>query len=102
LKSRPTAIFAANDVMAAGAMTAVFQHGLSVPVDISIAGFDASYVGSILWPPLCTVRQPVTAMARTAAQWLIADDLTDENGDAKRIQFEFELVDRASAAKPTT
>ena len=96
---RPSAIFAANDVMAAGAMTAAFKAGLSVPDDISIAGFDASYIGSILWPPLTTIRQPVADMAQAAAEWLITGDLF-EGERAKRQEFPFDLVVRPSSDKP--
>ena len=95
---RPSAIFAANDVMAAGAMTAAFKSGMSVPDDLSIAGFDASYVGSILWPPLTTIRQPIGRMAEQAARWLITGDLF-EDGTPKRMVFDFELVERPSTAK---
>lgn len=95
--TKPTAIFAANDLMAAGAMTASFQAGYAVPEQISIAGIDASYVGSILWPPLCTIRQPVNEMAKTAANWLISGELF-ENDRPKRKMFETTLVDRASMA----
>lgn len=94
-ETRPSAIFAANDVMAAGAMTAAFQAGLSVPGDISISGFDASYIGSILWPPLTTIRQPVADMAQLAAEWLISGELFEDE-QPKRREFPFELVCRPS------
>ena len=97
-EQRPSAIFAANDLMAAGAMTAAFQAGLSIPDDISISGFDASYIGSILWPPLATVRQPVADMAQTAAEWLITGELF-ESERAKRREFPFELVVRPSTSE---
>ncbi len=89
---RPSAIFAANDVMAAGAMTAAFQAGLKVPGDISISGFDASYIGSILCPPLTTVRQPVSDMAQQAAEWLISGELFEDERP-KRKEFPFDLED---------
>ena len=95
--TRPTAIFAANDMMAAGAMTAAFKAGLSVPGDVSIAGFDASYIGSILCPPITTIRQPVSDMAQVAAEWLITGDLIEDDR-AKRTEFPFELVVRPSTS----
>lgn len=97
---RPTAIFAANDVMAAGAMTAAFKAGYSIPEDISVTGFDATYIGSILWPPLTTIRQPIAEMARTAAEWLITGELFEDDR-AKRQEFPVELLVRPSSAECT-
>ncbi|HWU02503.1 MAG TPA: LacI family DNA-binding transcriptional regulator, partial [Novosphingobium sp.] len=54
----PTAIFATNDDSAVGAMVACQQQGLSVPGDVSVCGFDDSWVAKTVWPYLTTVRQP--------------------------------------------
>ena len=59
LKKRPTAIFCANDHMAAGAIKAAKEENLSVPTDISILGFDDQIIAEMLDPPLTTVRQPL-------------------------------------------
>lgn len=88
---RPTAIFAANDDMAVGAMTAIMAAGLSIPGDISIAGHDDTRLASAVWPPLTTVRQPVLEMARRAAERLMSPD----DSPLQQV-FEFELVLRAS------
>ncbi|WBT05034.1 LacI family DNA-binding transcriptional regulator [Brevundimonas vesicularis] len=64
---RPTAIFASNDDMAAGVLAAVHAAGLSTPGDISVAGFDDTYLAASVWPTLTTIRQPVAEMARSAA-----------------------------------
>ncbi len=69
---RPSAILAQNDEMAVGALMAAREHGLSVPKDLSIAGFDDSDVARIAWPTLTTVRQPVFDMAVAAADMVIA------------------------------
>ncbi|MEL7728396.1 LacI family DNA-binding transcriptional regulator [Citromicrobium bathyomarinum] len=69
---RPTAILAQNDDMAVAAMAVVREAGLSVPVDVSIAGFDDSEVSRTVWPQLTTVRQPVSEMAWDATDRLIA------------------------------
>ena len=63
---RPTAIFASNDDMAAGVLAAAGRYGLSVPADLSIAGFDDSPLASIVWPQLTTLAQPVAKMAAQA------------------------------------
>ncbi len=64
---RPTAIFASNDDMASGALAAVHGAGLNAPGDISVAGFDDSYIAASSWPTLTTIRQPAADMAHEAA-----------------------------------
>lgn len=71
LEPRPTAIFAANDDMAAGVIYEVQERGLRVPDDISIAGFDDTLLASRIWPGLTTVRQPIYRMGEAAARNLI-------------------------------
>src|SRR5690625_5556278 len=66
LTPRPTAIFAANDDMAAGTMMVAHQLCLNIPNEISIAGFDDTPVAHQIWPSLTTVRQPIQTMAQTA------------------------------------
>lgn len=70
-RSRPTAIFASNDDMAAAAACVARQIGLELPGQLSIAGFDDAPVASMTWPQLATVRQPVRQMARIAADLII-------------------------------
>ncbi|UCG15064.1 MAG: substrate-binding domain-containing protein, partial [Deltaproteobacteria bacterium] len=69
---RPTAIFCNNDEMAAGANAAVFEKGLRVPKDVSVAGFDDIPLSRQIWPPLTTVRQPIHEMATTATNLLVS------------------------------
>lgn len=69
---RPTAIFASNDEMAAATLHVAHQHGLSVPDDLSIIGFDDSPIAAHIWPPMTTVRWPIRAMAKAAAMKLVA------------------------------
>lgn len=94
---RPTAIFAANDDMAVGAMTAIMAAGLSIPGDISITGFDDTRLASAVWPALTTIRQPVTAMARRAAERL----MTPEEDAPLEEVFAFELIERQSTGPAT-
>lgn len=94
-KRHPTAIFAANDDSAAGIMVAARELGLKVPDDVSICGFDDSWVAKSVWPYLTTIRQPIEAMARVAAEFL----LDRANGSEKRVQqLEFTLIERGSVA----
>ncbi len=91
---RPTAILAQNDDMAVGALIAAREAGLTVPGDLSIAGFDDSEVSRIAWPAITTVRQPVFEMAVAAADMVIAQL---EGGTVEmRREHRHELVIRQS------
>jgi len=68
----PTAIFACNDLMAAGVLKAAEQRGVAVPGQLSVAGFDGTDVAAMVSPPLTTVRRPMRIIARRATQCLLA------------------------------
>jgi LacI family transcriptional regulator len=92
-----TAIFACNDWMAYGARSALDRHGLLVPGDVSLVGFDDDPVAEWQTPPLTTMRQP-TAELGSAAAAAIVRVLAGE--EPALPSFEPELVVRASAAPP--
>jgi DNA-binding LacI/PurR family transcriptional regulator len=71
LQRRPTAVIAADDLLAMGALTAAFESGLRVPEDISISGFDGIEITRFVTPALTTVRQPIDAMSRIALARLL-------------------------------
>ena len=52
--------------MAAGVIAAAHKAGVSVPTELSIAGFDDSVIATVVWPQLTTVRQPIKDMAAAA------------------------------------
>ena len=91
----PTAIFASNDDMAAGALIAVQRRGLHVPGDVSVAGFDDAATAAAMWPPLTTIRQPVAEMAATAARKVI-EYQRDPEATLDSVQLDYELVVRES------
>jgi LacI family transcriptional regulator len=93
---RPTAIFASNDEMAAGAFHAARQRNLEVPGDLSIIGFDDSPIAALIWPPMTTVGWPVREMGRAAALKLIAPD----HPAARESHFPARLVQRQSVGPP--
>jgi LacI family transcriptional regulator len=68
----PTAIFAANDDMAYGILSAAQQQALRVPEDLSVVGFDDAPPSAATHPPLTTVRQPFFAAGKKAAEMLSA------------------------------
>ncbi len=64
-------VFAANDVMAISAMRAIREHGLSIPGDIALVGFDDLPMASAVTPALTTVRQPISRLGEMATEALI-------------------------------
>jgi LacI family transcriptional regulator, repressor for deo operon, udp, cdd, tsx, nupC, and nupG len=71
LQNPPTAVFAANDEMAIGAIKAIKKHCLSVPEDIAVVGFDDIDMASIMEPELTTVAQPTFDIGSTAMDLLL-------------------------------
>ena len=98
-KRKPTAIIASNDDMAAGVIVAARELGLEVPGDLSVVGFDDSPIASHTWPPLTTVRQPISDMASAATVQLI-DQVTGKADATMHRVFDCELVVRASLCAP--
>jgi len=95
----PTAIFAANDDMALGALSAAQRLGIAVPHDVAIVGFDDSRAASLVWPELTTVRQPLAEMAMAAVDMLLAG--AARPGDAAPVRvLAHEVVVRGSTAAP--
>jgi LacI family transcriptional regulator len=72
-KHRPTAIFAANDDMAAGVMRVAACMSINVPGELSVAGCDDISLASRMFPGLTTIRQPLAAMAERAALVLVEE-----------------------------
>ncbi len=68
---RPTVIFAANDMMALGALRALRERGLNIPHDVAVTGFDDIPTARYVSPPLTTVRVDVEALGARAAELLI-------------------------------
>ena len=79
LDPRPTAIFAANDDMAVGAMRTADRLGIAVPAELSVAGFDDITLARQVFPSLTTIRQPLAEMAERAAALLIRGESGDES-----------------------
>ena len=95
---RPTAIFASNDEMAAGVIAAAHKSGISVPEELSIAGFDDSVIATVVWPQLTTVRQPIKEMAAAAVNMVTKQcrGQTEENSTARKLPVK--LIIRESTA----
>lgn len=96
----PTALFAASDELAMGAYRALAEHGLLVPHDISIVGFDDIEASAYVTPPLTTVHQPFSELGRQAFSLLLMM-LDGDQLDPPDVLLPAELVIRASTAGVT-
>jgi DNA-binding LacI/PurR family transcriptional regulator len=96
-RSLPTAVLAYNDLIAVGAMDAIKQHGLSIPQDISIVGFDDIGFASEVNPPLTTVHVPKRTMGILAVRRLL-QIIGGEEGHVKKTLVPADLVVRGSTA----
>jgi LacI family transcriptional regulator len=97
---RPDAIFAANDMMALGCLFALTGHGLRVPDDIALAGFDDVPIARFASPPLTTVRVRIADLGRLAFERLVAEIDGDAGKARVNEQLACELVVRQSTGKP--
>ena len=97
LPDPPTALFAASDQQAMGVYEAARRHGLRVPDDLSVVGFDDIPTAGWMSPPLTTVRQPLAEMAVLAVRMLLAGDAGPVR---ERAELTTTLVVRASTAPP--
>ena len=93
----PTAIFASNDPMAMGVLSAAHEMGLDVPRQLSVTGFDDSPLARHAWPHLTTVHQPIRELAQLATEELIKE-LQGRSQGTPHHCLKAELVRRASTA----
>ncbi|MDR6843224.1 LacI family DNA-binding transcriptional regulator [Pseudoxanthomonas sacheonensis] len=99
LAEPPTAIFAANDDMAAGVIRAAGERGLVVPRDLSVCGFDDTPIARHIYPALTTVRQPTSEMGRLATLELLERIRTP--GAGRMVHVEPTLLFRESTRPPS-
>ena len=97
LDSPPTAVFAANDLMAMGAMRAIREDGLTIPDDIAILGFDDIPSATLVYPALTTIRQSQRRMGQHAAEILLERIRGQAPSHGRSISMPYELVIRESA-----
>jgi DNA-binding LacI/PurR family transcriptional regulator len=90
-----TAVFAANDMMALGFMSAVQQAALRIPADVSVVGFDDLPESAYLFPPLTTVRQDMDEVGK-AAVGLLLDRISAPGEPPRRTVVPTQLVMRRS------
>jgi LacI family transcriptional regulator len=99
----PSAIFASNDDMAAATVAVAHRHGLDVPNDLTVCGFDDTALATTIWPELTTIHQPITDMSLAAVELLVKEIRSRRAGHhntAQHLQLDFALVRRQSDAAP--
>jgi len=89
-----TAVFAASDEMAIGAMSAAYELGIKVPDDLSIIGYDNLSIADMSIPPLTTVAQPLTDMGEMAAKMLF--ELLDSDKTVESRIMSHKIIERKS------
>jgi DNA-binding LacI/PurR family transcriptional regulator len=101
LQDRPTAVFAADDIMAIGALKAIADAGLRVPDDFSVVGFDDIDLARFFCPALTTMRQPIDEMSdRVLSVMLELINSPQHQQEQTLIRIPPILVVRESTGKP--
>jgi Transcriptional regulators len=95
LKDRPTAIFALNDIMAAGCYGAASELGIKIPKDISIAGFDNREISRYLYPSLTTMALPLHEIGKQSINILL-EIIQGEKNTAPHIILPCQVISRDS------
>jgi LacI family transcriptional regulator, galactose operon repressor len=95
LPTRVTAIFAANDLMAIGAIRGIAARGLRVPEDVAVVGFDDIALAMYSEPPLTTVRQPIREIGKLATE-LIMGRVNGERKEPQSRRLKTSLIVRES------
>jgi LacI family transcriptional regulator len=98
LSASPSAVFAASDMTAIGALKVLRQAGRQVPQDIALIGFDDIPTATVVEPTLTTVRQPIERMGSMAVELLLSvlENSIEEGAPAQRIILPTELIIRDS------
>jgi DNA-binding LacI/PurR family transcriptional regulator len=99
LPERPTAIFAANDLMALGAIYAIQDAGLSVPADVAIVGYDNRNFTKTVRPRITTVSMPAIEMGGVAAE-LLLHQIAEGRKEEEEIKVKGQLIIRETCGAP--
>ena len=90
-----TAMFAMADIMAIGAIRALQDHGLRVPEDISVIGFDGLNIGNYMQPRLATISQSIRELADSSIEMLLENIRKSQAPRYRTVEFELKLRESA-------
>lgn len=93
---QPTAIFCANDLLALGVMRGLSQHGIDIPNEMALVGYDDVEFASMLSPALTSIRQPKYQLGQAAAELLLHEINEAETHQHRQIMYQPELIVRNS------
>ncbi len=93
---RPDAVFCANDMLARGVIQRALHHGIRVPEDLAVIGYDDVGFASQIGLPLTSVRQPAFDLGRTGGRILLKDIAKERRIPAEHVVYTPELIIRAS------
>ena len=100
MKNRPTAVFAANDDMAAGMIVAGHRNQVKMPEEISVVGFDDSKMAGYIWPSLTAISQPRFKLGERAVELLVKR--SSQNGKTSNNKLQRELLDYELIVRDST
>lgn len=95
LQHKPTAVFAANDQMAIGVLSAARTAGVQVPQELSIIGCDDIEAASVVEPTLTTIKQPIEELGKCATE-MIFQLINKEKPSPRKIELKTSLIERSS------
>jgi LacI family transcriptional regulator len=99
LKTTPTAIFCANDLVALGVMRTLRENKFKIPEQVSVLGYDDIEFAASAAVPLSSISQPAYQMGVTAADLLLNECEEADTHEHQQIRFQPQLVERASTGK---
>lgn len=94
---KPTAIFAACDEIAIGALTVAHRKGIKIPDDISIIGYDNTIISEMCYPALTTIGQPLYDMGKKSVEMLIKK--INYNAQIESVIMPFKIIERETVKK---
>jgi len=96
---RFTALFCWNDLLAAGALNQLLDHGIRVPEEISVIGFDDISLARAIRPALTTIHQPIAAMGKSTVDLLLDAMRSGSDFVPRNISLAMELMQRKSTGR---
>lgn len=99
LSKKATAVFCANDELAIGLYRGLHEHGIKIPEELSVMGYDNIDLAEYVTPKLTTIEQPILKLGETSAQ-LILKRINDLNMERQLVDVPVKLVERESTARP--